>query len=534
MTKRRPALRMVGSVLALVATRGVGIALSFGIWILLASRFGASAITDAYFLGRRLTSAPTDAMGQVIKASYVPPLVQVMNEHGGATVRRLFWTHARRLLLLMAAVALVVAWLAPSVVDVLAPGFDDQARELSIRVLRALLIVVPVGVLIALVTALFNVTRRFGVPALIGELLPPAALVCALFFLVPPFDVVDLALVLSGATVVGLLLLLPGPSRIFRVDDREPVPVGLPSLELRSRALPFLIICGYGPLSMQIDLLFASTLGEGSVSILEYGNRLIQVIPRVLTGSMGVVMLTELSHRLLDSGVAGVRSGLVRAQRGGLFLILPVVTILIACSDPLIDVLLRRGNFDVEKARITADVMKVSGLAVVFSFLIAMFNTAIIVDANLPRMRILTWSATIAVSVRMLLDVTLAPTFGVLGIAAAFSATNVVLAGVLFFFVRRHWGALIAAADVKAVGAMLVACGLAAAAMVAVLWSWPADPDARLLTRLVRLVAVGGSGAIVYVVAALGLRVQELRYAGSLLRSRGETAEKNGERGARS
>ena len=517
------ALHVVRSTLVLALVRVGKTAVSMAVTVLLASRLGAAAPTDAFLWARRLTMGLAESFGAVIRAAYVPQLVRTMRAEGVGVVRRVLLVHALRVGAVALVVAVLVSTFAGDVVRVLAPGFGEEPTGLATRCLAILAFLVPVSLLLALVTAVFHAVRRFAVPALVGQLLPPVLLLATLLLLVPPMGVTGLAGVLLGGSLLCVVALVPGLGRMLEASGDAPGPEKKAKLELRMghHVLPVLFMnIGFAQAVEAIDLLFASRLPEGSVSVLDFGRRLVQVVPNTLTSSMVWVMLSEFSHRSADGGVGMLQRSLVRAQRMALFAVLPIAATLIVGAGPIVDVLLKWGKFDAEAAARTADFMRFAAPAVLFAMLNAVFLAGAYVDDDLPRLAIFGTAAAVGVAVRVALNAALVEPLGLRGIAIADTVTVLVVMLATYALLRRRWGAFVEGRDLAAVGRMAAAVVPSAAAMVFAARAVDAGDDASLALRFVRLAFVAASGAGVYLGAAAFLRVPELGYAKELLQRR--------------
>ena len=510
------------SVIALVFARGAKQGLGLLASALLAYHFGATSTTDAFLFARRLIHGVVDALGQVLRAVFVPPVVRRLKESGGPAVRGMVWGYVVRVggvgLLAAACIALLAPWLVGMIVS----GFDPQPAELASSVVRVLVFSVPAALVIALLSAFLNATRRFAAPAFVGEVLPPLFLCVSLAVLARTLGVVGLAWVLLVATLASAVLLVPLVYGVLAREEggAETAEETKGPLELRGRTLPLLLMNGYALVVVQVDFSFASNLGPGSVSVLEYGYRLVQALPGLIVNSLMLVMLTELSHRVVEGGTDALRTTLVRWQRTGMFLMLPLVVAVMACADPIVELLLHRGAFDAEQAARTAGVLVWAGPSALISFLISAYVAGLYVDPDAPRLRVLGFATAAGLLARLGFDAVAARQFGVIGIAGAFTLSTLVLLLVLHFRARALWGALIRREDLVAYVKLLVAALAAAGAMQIGQTLHTPSEVVGFFGRLLYLLTLCGVGGAVYLSVAGLLGVQEMRTALELFRRR--------------
>ncbi len=514
----------IRAVAGLASVHGGGILLSLATSVLMAVRFGTGPAADAFFFVRRLTLGSTEALGQVVQVVAMPGLVATLRR--GASVRREWLPPMLRLIgwLLLAAVA--VAAVAPQAVALLAPGFDPQRAALSSRLLRILVFLIPASALLAVATCVLNARKRYGVPALIAQL-PRWLMLAALVAAVPALSILTLGWTLLAGMVLALVILLalgrgalrdPEASRPTTSQPAAAGESGAPGLG--SRWLPLLLFHAYGQVTIWIDLMFASTAAAGSVSMLEYGSRLMNLLPAILGNSLLTVMYVELSHAAAGAGRQAATRRLVRYLLAGLFCMLPLVCCLWICSDALIRLLLLRGAFEAEAAAQTAAVMRCLAPAVIFTFVLKSSISKLFVDRGVPRLKILAILIAAGLIARPLLNAVLVARLGVRGVALSASLCAALLVVCLYPLVVPHWGRFLRRAELSAAGRILLAAAAATAAMRGVLPWLESHAGTAALAPAWVILGVAASGALAYLAAAAVLRIEAWREIETLIRRR--------------
>lgn len=107
--------------------------------------------------------------------------------------------------------------------------------------------------------------------------------------------------------------------------------------------LPSLLSSTIGNLSVYIDMFFCRSLAEGSWTALLLGNRLIQLPFGVLVGASLLSFLPRIS--LVKDDKNKFKQVMTDELINLYVLLLPMVSLLLALSKPIIQVLLQRGNF---------------------------------------------------------------------------------------------------------------------------------------------------------------------------------------------
>jgi putative peptidoglycan lipid II flippase len=123
---------------------------------------------------------------------------------------------------------------------------------------------------------------------------------------------------------------------------------------LLRRMLPGLIGAGVTQLNLAVDVIIASLLPAGTVSLLYYADRVQQLPLGVIGTAVGTALLPLLSRQVRAGEGAAALGTLNRAIEYALFLTLPAAVALIVTAYPVMWVLFARGAFDAESARLSS------------------------------------------------------------------------------------------------------------------------------------------------------------------------------------
>jgi putative peptidoglycan lipid II flippase len=249
-------------------------------------------------------------------------------------------------------IALLGVVCARYLVDVLAPGFAPDVRELTIQLVRILFPGVALLVLSAWCLGVLNSHRKFFLPY-VSPVLWNAAIITSVIIAGRRFagHEDDIAVWLAWGTVIGsaaqLLVQLPTVIAILRglapsLAVREP---GVQTT-LRSFVAVFL---GRGSvqLSGYIDQLIASFLGKGIVAAMANAQTLYQLPISLFGMAVSAAELPEMSSATGDDAARGaaVKARLGPALRRVVFLVVPSAVAFIAIGGPIVALLYQSGEF---------------------------------------------------------------------------------------------------------------------------------------------------------------------------------------------
>ncbi|MGC8470138.1 MAG: murein biosynthesis integral membrane protein MurJ, partial [Acetobacteraceae bacterium] len=266
---------------------------------------------------------------------------------------------ARRLAAETAAV--MAAWLTllslagvlfmPAVVWALAPGFAALPAKfaLAVRLGRITFPYLMLICLAALLGGMLNGIGRFG-PAAAAPVLFNVCMIAALLGLSPLVGGPAYALA-WGVTVSGMaqLALLAAAAAAAGWGLRLSWPRVTPGVRLVFRRMvPGLVGAGVTQINLAVDVIIASLLPAGSVSVLYYADRVNQLPLGVIGAAVGTALLPTLARQLRLGEAQAARASLNRAIELSALLTLPAAAALISEPGPVIAVLFGRGAFGAE------------------------------------------------------------------------------------------------------------------------------------------------------------------------------------------
>ncbi len=355
--------------------------------------FGNDSIpADAFRAALRIPNTIRNLLGEgTLSASFIP-VYAALNERSDKSAARALAGAVLGLLLLASGVlALLGIALAPAITTVIAKGFDEPRRQLTITLVRVLFPMTGLMVISAWCLGVLNTHRHFFLPYAAPALWNVAGIVAMLaagtWFanrtLAPDVQLHRLALALAWGTVAGSVLQiavqLPVCWRLLHgIALRiSAAPEGVRSVLLAW--LPLLVGAGVAQLSGLIDTLLGSFTGPGGVSALGYA-QLIQVLPISLFGvSVAAVSLPELS-RDAAGGAAGslapneqLRARIAVGFRRIVFFTVPSSIAFIALAREIVAALYQTGRFTADATALVGSVLAAYGVGLLGQATVKLF-----------------------------------------------------------------------------------------------------------------------------------------------------------------
>jgi len=281
----------------------------------LAHYFGLSPEADAWSAAFRIPNVLQNLFGdQALSASFIPVYASLVARGERKDADRIAGAVASLLAVVVSVLVLVGVLATSALIDVIAPGFTGDKRELTTRLVRILFPGAGILVLSAWCLGVLNTHHRF----LLSYTAPiawNAAMITALVVFGGGTELPRLAELVAWGSVVGsvLQLVVQLPS-VFRVapDLRFAIDTASPHVRTILRTFtPVFVSRGVVQISAYVDQLLASLLGTGAVAAITNAQTL-STLPVSLFGM--AVSAAELPAMARVSGPADTRHEVLRTR----------------------------------------------------------------------------------------------------------------------------------------------------------------------------------------------------------------------------
>ena len=325
----------------------------------LAYTLGLSVAADAFRAALRIPNLLQNLLGEgVLSASFIPVYARLCAEGRTEDASRVARAVGTLLALVASALALAGVLAARPLVEILAPGFDGDARELTIRLVQILFPGVALLVMSAWCLGVLNSHRRFFLsyvsPVLWNAALIGAAVVAGRRLAGHDGDV---AVWIAWGAVAGsaaqFLVQLPTVVRLLR-SLRPSLAVRDPGVSSTLRAfVPVLVGRGSVQLSGYIDQVLASYLGQGILAAISSA-QILYLLPVSLFGM--AVSAAELPEMSSATGGEAIRAEHLQSRlRGSLrrivFLVVPSAVAFVTIGRSIVALLFQTGRFSAGDTR---------------------------------------------------------------------------------------------------------------------------------------------------------------------------------------
>ena len=326
--------------------------------MLMAALIGAGPVADAFFVANKLPNLFRRLFGEgAFNAAFVPEFSGLLATSGPGAARRFAQEAIAVMAFWLGALTILGEIFMPQIMHVFAPGFaaNPEKFALAVDLARISFPYLMLICLAALLSGALNGMEHFAAAAAAPVLYNLFA-IAALLGLTPFVPTVGHAAAwgVSASGVVQLGLLVWAVHRAG-MPLRIPRPRLTPAMKsLMKRMAPGLIGASAAQLNQAVDVIIASLLPAGTVSLLYYADRIQQLPLGVIGIAVGTALLPVMSRQIRNGDEAAAAKSLNRAIEYALFLTLPAALALTVSAFPIMWVLFGRGAFDMESARLAS------------------------------------------------------------------------------------------------------------------------------------------------------------------------------------
>ena len=357
----------------------------------LAHYFGTSAVADALTAGLRIPNILQNLLGEgVLSASFIPVYSKMLGD-GDEDADLLAWAVGAILAVIVSIMVALGVVFAPYLIDVIAPGFAAEKRELTIEIVRIVFPGTGILVMSAWCLGVLNSHHRFFW-SYIAPVFWNLVIIGTMLWFGPRRAQDALAIDVAWSSVAGAVVqMLVQVPQVLALMRRLQISFRKVIAQLRivfSNLATVIGTKGVAQISAYVDQLLASLLPTGAVAAINFG-QILYMLPVSLFGSS--VAASELPTMSRASGSveeigAALRPRLNAGLRQIAFLIVPSAIAFILLGDVISAFIYQSGQFGHSDAVYLWSVMAGSGIGLLATTMVQLYNAAFysLLDTRTP------------------------------------------------------------------------------------------------------------------------------------------------------
>ncbi len=349
----------------------------FGLWRdrLLAGQFGAGQTLDIYYAAFRIPDLVYNILIiGAVSSAFIPVFHEYLTKDKDEA-----WKFSGNALnvLLIALIALsgVLIILAPVLVYLIAPGFDETARALTVNISRILFLSPLLLGISALAAALLQAFSRFLITSL-APIFYNLGIIFGIIFLVPQYGIWGLA---YGVVIGAFLHFLVQVPALFTVGFKFYKGLNFKETGLIKVAklwLPRTFSLMAFQIQSIVTTAIASFLVSGSITIYNFADNL-RWVP---IGIVGVAFSTAAFPAMSLAYAQGKKELFLKrfslAVRQALFIVFPFSLMFFVLRNEIVRIILGTGQFGAQDVRLTAAVLGIFAFGIFAGSLLLLFTRA--------------------------------------------------------------------------------------------------------------------------------------------------------------
>jgi putative peptidoglycan lipid II flippase len=396
----------------------------------------------------------------------------------------------------------------PAIVWVLAREYASVPGKFELSVLLSRITFPYLGLisLVAMLSGLLNARSRFGP----GALAPVLLNICLISGILAgdylrgtsgDDRIVAYALAISvSLSGIAQLLYLAWETRRAGVRLKLTLPRLTPEVrKLGALILPATFGAGIYQVSQFVDTFFATSLPQGSLTLLKLADRLNQMPLGIVGIALGTAILPMLSRHIHTGNAAEAQRLQSNAFEIGTLLTLPAAAALAVCAPAFVTAFFVGGKFKPEDGALMAEIVVALVAGLPAYVIVKILNPGFFAreDTRTP-----VWTALVSLLFNIFLNVVVVRRFGIVGLASATAASASLNCALLYTILHlRGWFRF-----TFRLAGRIARQLLATAAMVAVLWwlepQFTANYAGHPFERVWTLALLVGSGMGTFFAAA--------------------------------
>lgn len=475
--------------------------------MLIAAKFGSGMETDTFFVALTATSLITTLLTTAISTTFVPVLTEI-EEFEGKEGKIKHTSNMINITLAVAAVLIAIAWFfAPLIIRLTAKGFEGEQFDLAVKLMRIGLPMILFSGVIGSFTGFLHSERRHISSAAIGF---PMNIVYIVFLLVfsTKYGITGLMVAAVIATASQFLIQVPEAKRAGFKYSPIFDPKDIYVRRVLQLSIPVLIGVAINDLNAIVNRTMASDLVDGSISALNYGDKLNALVQGVFIVAITTVIFPILAKEANQGRIDRMKKVMGEGINLVLLITIPATVGIIVLAQPIVEVAFERGEFT------AADTIMTKQALIFYSLgLVAMGMRLLItrVYYSLHNTRTPMINGALSVGFNILLNLILIRFMAHAGLAFATSISVTVATLILFYGLKKRIGSLGTFGYIKTGIKSLAASapmGVVAYLVYNVLHSILGSSS---IFNLIALVAAVGAGAIVYYILCYLFKVEQVR-----------------------
>ena len=501
----------IGLMLATAIAKGLG----FGRELVLASSYGVSMYSDAYLTAMNIPVVIFAIIGITLATVLIPLYFEVNNELGEINALKFTNNVFNIVIVLCILLAIIGVVFTEQLVKIFAVGFEGETLNIAIHFTRITIMSIVFTGLSYIMTAYLQIKNNFTIPGLAS--VPKNIIIIVSIILSVKYN----PYIMIWGTLIGIatefIFQLP-----FAIKSgyKYQLYINIKDKYIKKMSWligPVLIGVAVNQINTMVDRTLASTLVEGSISALNYANKLNGFVMALFITSVGAVIYPMLSKLSSEDNKEKFISSVVQSINSVILLVIPISIGAIVLATPIVKLLFQRGEFDARATSMTAIALIMYSIGMVAFGLRDIIGKVFyaLKDTKTPMI-----NGAIAMIMNIVLNIILVKYLQLAGLALATSISAIVCIFLLFGSLKKKIGYF---GQDKIIKTMIKS--ILSAVVMGIVTYFIYNMISNLLgvgfiKEVISLVVSVGIGAVTYAILVVLLKVEEINIITSMMKKK--------------
>ncbi len=324
--------------------------------MVISNQFGASREYEAYLAAIRVSDTLFQVLaGGAVASAFIPVFAGYLARKEPERAWRMASSLITTAAVVMTPISLLLMVFATQVMSVITPGWhaDEPTQQLAANLARILLFSPVVFAVSTFVASILNSFNRFLLASL-APMMYNLSIIGGALLLGPRFGVYGLAVGAAVGALLHLVVQIPGLFQV-KMSFRPVLDLAHEGVrEVGRLMIPRTLGLGVVQVNYLVNVVLASRLEEGSLAYLDYAWMLTMLPLGVFAMAISTAVFPTLAEQSALDRLDELKSTFTTALRLILYLTIPASVGLVVLGEPIVRLLLQRGDFSPEATRATA------------------------------------------------------------------------------------------------------------------------------------------------------------------------------------
>ena len=403
--------------------------------IVLAQTFGAGEITDAYLTALNIPVVLFDGISAALGTTFIPIYFKIKSSKGQEEVNK-FTSNILNIVIIISLIFVLLGVIfAPYIVKIFAVGFKGDVFDLTVNYSKILIFSMVFIAINGLVSSYLVASGNVYISGAITIPFNIFVIIAIIFA-----SVTESYVMVYGTLIAYIAQLLFQLPLLIKKGYKHRLTVNLRDENIRQilfLVIPVFIGSYINQINAVVNRTLASTLDSGSITALNYANKLNMFAVGVIAVAISTIMYPILSKLASEGNKKLFKINISKSINMIVIIMLPIMVVMTTFSKEIVKVLFEEGSFNSHDTYLTSTALFFYSIGILAYGLKELLAKSFysLQDTKTP-----VRNATISVVINIVFSIILVNIMGIGGLALASSISATVTTMLLLISLRKKIG----------------------------------------------------------------------------------------------